>query len=416
MALLAQIDPDVARTIAAEERRLREEVVLIASENYASAAVLEATGSIMTNKYAEGYPGRRYYAGCENMDEAERLAIDRGKQLFGADHANVQPHSGSQANMAAYAALLRPGDRVLSMRLDQGGHLTHGSPINFSGQTYEFVSYGVDREEEVIDYDEVARLAREFEPRLIMTGATAYPRFFHFDKFRAIADEVGATLVADIAHTAGLVVGGMHPSPVPHADIVTGTTHKTLRGPRGGFALCKEEHARTLDRAVFPNTQGGPCMHIVAAKAVSFAEASCPEFAEYARAVVANARAMARSLAAGGLRIVSGGTDNHLLLVDLQPLSMTGLEGQETLKAAGIVANRNAIPFDPQPPTVTSGVRLGTPAVTTRGMDIADMERLAGFILEALRAKGDAATLRELRGRVTQFAGKFPVPGLDDVA
>ena len=416
MPLIAQQDPEAARAVAAEERRLREEVVLIASENYASANVLVATGSVMTNKYAEGYPGRRYYAGCENVDDIERLAITRAKELFGVDHANVQPHSGSQANMAAYAALLRPGDRILGMRLDQGGHLTHGSPVNFSGQLYEFASYGVDREEETIDYDEVERVAREFQPRLIVTGATAYSRLIDFERFKAVADDVGAELMADISHIAGLIAGGVHPSPVPHACIVTSTTHKTLRGPRGAVAFCKNDHARALDRAVFPYAQSGPFMHVVAAKAVAFGEALRPGFKDYARSVVENARTLSRALGADGLRIVSGGTDNHLMLADLRPLSMTGAEAQEALKAAGIVANRNSIPFDPQPPRVTSGVRLGTPAVTSRGMGTADMERIAGFIFEALRARDDATELQRLRKRVTRFAGGFPVPGLVDAA
>ena len=414
MSPIAQQDPDVARTIAAEERRLRDEVVLIASENYASANVLAATGSVFTYKYAEGYPGRRYYAGCENCDDVERLAIDRVNKLFGTDHANVQPHSGSGANLAAFAALLKPGDRILGMRLDQGGHLTHGSPVNFSGQLYEFASYGVDRETETIDYDDVERVAREFRPKMIVTGATAYSRLIDFERFKAVADDVGATLLADIAHIAGLVAAGVHPSPVPHADIVTSTTHKTLRGPRGAVALSKANHARALDRAVFPYSQGGPLMHVIAAKAVAFGEALRPEFKDYARAIVENARALARALAAGGLRIVSGGTDNHLMLVDLQPLSMTGLDAQNALKTAGIVANRNSVPFDPQPPRVTSGVRLGTPAVTSRGMTAADMGRVAGFILEALHASDDATELQRVRTRVTEFANGFPVPGLDD--
>ena len=414
MSPIAQQDAEVARAIDAEERRQREEVVLIASENYASANVLAATGSVFTNKYAEGYPGRRYYAGCENCDDVERLAIDRVNELFGTDHANVQPHSGSGANLAAFAALLKPGDRILGMRLDQGGHLTHGSPVNFSGQLYEFAAYGVDREDETIDYDEVERVAREFRPKMIVTGATAYSRLIDFERFKAVADDVGATLLADIAHIAGLVAAGVHPSPVPHADIVTSTTHKTLRGPRGAVALCKASHARALDRAVFPYSQGGPLMHVIAAKAVAFGEALRPEFKDYARAIVENARALARALAAGGLRIVSGGTDNHLMLVDLQPLSMTGLDAQNALKAAGIVANRNSIPFDPQPPRVTSGIRLGTPAVTSRGMTVADMGRVAGFILEALRASDDAVELQRVRTRVTEFASGFRVPGLDD--
>jgi glycine hydroxymethyltransferase len=414
MFTLATRDPEIARAIAAERKRLTEEMVLIASENYASSAVLEATGSVMTNKYAEGYPGRRYYAGCENVDVAERLAIERAKQLFGADHVNVQPHSGSQANMAAYFALLQPGDRILGMRLDQGGHLTHGAKVNFSGKLYGFSHYGVDPATEVIDYDEVARVAREFRPKMIVAGATAYPRTLDFARFRQIADEVGAYLLVDMAHIAGLVAGGAHPSPVPHSDVVTSTTHKTLRGPRGAFALSKAGHARKLDSAVFPNMQGGPLMHVIAAKAVAFGEALRPEFSAYARDIVTNAKALASALAAGGLRIVSGGTDNHLMLVDTRPLKMTGKQAEDALKAAGIVVNKNAIPYDPEPPAVTSGIRIGTPAVTTRGMDASDMETAAGFILEALRAGGDAAKLAAIRDRVAKFATSFPAPGVTD--
>jgi glycine hydroxymethyltransferase len=414
MFTLARQDPEVARAIAAERRRQTEHIVLIASENYASAAVIEATGSVMTNKYAEGYPGRRYYGGCEHVDAVERLAIDRARKLFGAEHANVQPHSGSQANMAAYFALLQPGDRILGMRLDQGGHLTHGSKVNFSGKLYEFAHYGVDRESERIDYDDVARVAREFKPKLIVAGATAYPRIIDFPRFRQIADEVGAYLMVDMAHIAGLVAGGAHPSPVPYSDIVTSTTHKTLRGPRGAFGLSKAEHAKKLDSAVFPNTQGGPFMHAIAAKAVGFGEALNPEFATYARNIVTNARALAAALAAGGLRIVSGGTDNHLMLVDMRPLKMTGRQADEALNAAGVVVNKNAVPYDPEPPAVTSGIRLGTAAVTTRGMGASDMERVAGYILEALRAAGSAEELAAIRTRVTRFASAFPVPGVTD--
>ncbi|MSQ08641.1 MAG: serine hydroxymethyltransferase [Dehalococcoidia bacterium] len=412
MFALAAQDPEVARAIAAERRRLVDEIVLIASENYASTAVMEATGSVMTNKYAEGYPGRRYYAGCENVDIVERLAIERAKQLFGAEHANVQPHSGSQANMAAYFALLKPGDRIMGMRLDQGGHLTHGAKINFSGKIYEFSHYGVDPETEMIDYGDVARIAREFKPDLIVAGATAYPRTIDFPRFRQIADEVGARLMVDMAHIAGLIAGGAHPSPVPYADIVTTTTHKTLRGPRGAMALCRTEHARKLDNAVFPNMQGGPMEHVIAAKAVAFGEAQKPEFAAYARAVVSNASALAAALAAGGLRIVSGGTDNHLMLVDVRPLKMTGKQAEEALVAAGIVVNKNSIPNDPEPPMVTSGIRLGTPAITTRGMAASDMETVAGFILEGLRAAGDAGRLGIVKGRVRNFASAFPAPGV----
>ncbi len=412
MNYVEQTDPEIAALIHAEEARQWYKMELIASENYPSAAVLEAAGTVLTNKYAEGYPGRRYYAGCENIDVVERLAIERAKQIFGADHANVQPHSGSQANMAAYFALLQPGDRILGMRLDQGGHLTHGAKVNFSGKLYEFSHYGVDRETEVIDYAEVARIAREFKPKLIVAGATAYPRTIDFPRFRQIADEVGAYLMVDMAHIAGLIAGGAHPSPVPYSDIVTTTTHKTLRGPRGAMALCRTEHARKLDSAVFPNMQGGPLEHVIAAKAVAFGEAQQPEFAVYAQNIVSNASALAAALAAGGLRIVSGGTDNHLMLVDVRPLKMTGKQAEEALNAAGIVANKNAIPYDPEPPTVTSGIRLGTPAVTTRGMAASDMETVAGFILEGLRAAGDAAKLAGVKGRVGKFASAFPAPGV----
>ena len=416
MNVLASQDPEIAAAIEADTRRQREELVLIASENYASAAVLEATGSVMTNKYAEGYPGRRYYAGCENVDTAERLAQDRAKRLFGAEHANVQPHSGSTANMAAYFAVLKPGDRVLGMRLDQGGHLTHGSPVNFSGKLYEFASYGVDRETELIDYDEVAKLARDFKPKVIVAGATAYPRIIDFPRFKQIAGEVGALLMVDMAHIAGLVAGGAHPSPFPHSDIVTTTTHKTLRGPRGAAIFCKSELAKAIDSAVFPNVQGGPLMHVIAAKAVAFGEATRPEFRTYAAQIVENARALATALSAAGLRIVSGGTDNHLMLVDVTPLKMTGQQAEDALRAAGIILNKNAIPYDPKPPRVSSGVRIGTPAVTSRGMLTSDMAKVAEFILEALRAAETPAELTRIRARVGVFAGHFPVPGVSDRA
>jgi glycine hydroxymethyltransferase len=416
MSALSQRDPDVAAAIEADTRRQREELVLIASENYASAAVLEATGSVMTNKYAEGYPGRRYYAGCENVDTVERLAQERAKRLFSAEHANVQPHSGSTANMAAYFAVLKPGDRVLGMRLDQGGHLTHGSPVNFSGKLYEIATYGVDREAETIDYDEVARVAREFKPQVIVAGATAYSRTIDFGRFKKIAEEAGALLMVDMAHIAGLIAGGAHPSPFPHSDIVTTTTHKTLRGPRGAAIFCKTNHARAVDSAVFPNVQGGPLMHVIAAKAVAFGEAATPEFRAYAAQIVENARALAVSLSAGGLRIVSGGTDNHLMLLDMTPLKMTGQQAEDALRAAGIILNKNAIPYDPRPPRVTSGVRIGTPAVTSRGMKTADMTRIADFILEAVRAADKTEELARIRARVAVFAGHFPVPGVTDLA
>jgi len=411
--LLAKQDPEIAAAIANDIRRQTDEINLIASENYASAAVLEATGSVLTNKYAEGYPGRRYYAGCENADVVETLAIDRVKELFDVEAANVQPHSGSQANMAAYFATLTPGDRILGMQLDQGGHLTHGSPVNFSGKLYDFASYGVLREEETIDYDAVLATAREFKPALIVTGATAYPRLIDFARFREIADEVDALLMVDMAHIAGLIAGGAHPSPAPYADIITSTTHKTLRGPRGAIILSRRSLARKINSAVFPNMQGGPMVHAIAAKAVAFGEAARPEFRAYAAAVVANAQALAAALVNGGLRIVSGGTDTHLMLVDVSTRDITGQEAEDALRAAGIIANKNAIPFDPLPPRVTSGVRLGTPALTSRGMDAEDMDTVAGFILEALDAAGKDGAAASIRRRVLDFASKFPVPGIN---
>ena len=412
MSDLRTQDPEIAAALEDERKRQIDEVVLIASENYASAAVLEATGSVMTNKYAEGYPGRRYYAGCENMDIVEQVAIDRLKALFGAEHANVQPVSGAQANMAAYFALLKPGDRVLGMRLDQGGHLTHGSDVNFSGKLYEFNHYGVDPETETIDYDEVARLAAEFQPKLIVAGATAYPRKIDFQRFRAIADSAGARLLVDMAHIAGLIACGVHPDPVPYADVVTSTTHKTLRGPRGALILCGSKLRRRIDSAVFPNVQGGPMMHAIAAKAVAFGEALRPEFRAYISRVVDNAQALASALAAGGLRIVSGGTDNHLMLVDVRPLGMTGAQAETCLKSAGLVVNKNAIPFDPEPPRITSGIRVGTPAVTTRGMGPADMEQVGGYIVEALRAMDRPDRQEAIRLDVAAFASKFEAPGV----
>ena len=377
-----------------------------------SHAVAEAQGSHLTNKYAEGYPGRRYYGGCEHVDVAEQLAIDRLKELFGADHANVQPHSGAQANMAAYFALLEPGDTVLGMQLDQGGHLTHGSPVNFSGKLYSFVSYGVDRETEYIDYQEVERLAREHRPKLIVAGATAYPRIIDFPRFRQIADEVGALLMVDIAHIAGLIAAGVHPSCLPHAQVVTSTTHKTMRGPRGAFILCDEERARSIDRAVFPFSQGGPMMHTIAAKAVCFREALTDEFKEYQRNIVANAQTLAGELEAGGLRIVSGGTDNHLMLVDLTPLGTTGKDAEDALGRVHITVNKNAIPFDPKPPRVTSGLRLGTPAVTSRGFGREEMARVASFIIQVLTNLGDEQVEASVRREVVELTSGFPVPGL----
>ncbi|MBI2872348.1 MAG: serine hydroxymethyltransferase [Chloroflexi bacterium] len=413
MGILAQADPEVARSLELEAQRQRQNVVLIASENYASRAVLEAQGSHLTNKYAEGYPGRRYYGGCEYVDIAEQLALDRAKQLFGAEHANVQPHSGTQANMAAYFALLEPGEKVLGMRLDQGGHLSHGSPVNFSGKLYTFVAYGVDRETELINYDEVAHLAKEHRPKLIVAGYTAYPRVIDFLKFRAIADEVGALLMVDMAHIAGLIAGGAHPPASPAAQIITSTTHKTLRGPRGAFILCTQELARKVDRAVFPFSQGGPMMHAIAAKAVCFGEALRPEFRDYARRVVENARALASELAVGGMRVVSGGTDTHLMLVDLRPLGVTGQQAEDALGRVNITVNKNAIPYDPQPPRVTSGLRVGTPAVTSRGFGTGEVRQVGRLIVRALTHQGDQRVEEEVRQEVLALTARFPVPGLD---
>jgi len=400
MSSLRDQDPEVYRAIAQEQQRLREKIHLIASENAVSEAVLEATGSILTQKYAEGLPGKRYYQGCEWIDFVETLAIKRAKELFRADHANVQPHSGSQANMAVYFAALRPGDRVLAMDLRQGGHLTHGSPVNFSGRLYQFAFYGVDAETERLDYDAIAALAREHRPRLIVAGATAYPRLIDFARFRAIADEVDALLMVDMAHIAGLIAGGVHPSPVPHADFVSSSTHKTLRGPRGGFVLCRKARAADLDRAVFPGIQGGPLEHVIAGKAVAFGEALQPAFRRYQELIVANARALAESLVAEGLRLVSGGTDNHLMLVDLGRDGPTGRAVAEALDRCGIVANKNSVPDDPRPPTQTSGIRLGTPAATTAGFEPAEMVELGRLIARVVRELGNERAYREVQERV----------------
>ncbi len=408
--LLAVADPEIAAALADETRRQDETIELIASENYVSAAVRAAQGTVFTNKYAEGYPGARYYGGCKYVDVVEETARQRATALFGAEHANVQPHSGSQANAAAYQALLSLGDTVLAMDLAHGGHLTHGSRLSFSGKQYHFVHYGVSREDECIDYDALEAQAREVRPRLIVAGASAYPRLFDFPRLRAIADAVGARLMVDMAHIAGLVVGGVHPSPVPWSDVVTTTTHKTLRGPRGGLILCTKELARAIDRAVFPGIQGGPLVHIIAAKAVALAEAARPEFADYARRIVANARALGEALAGEGFRLVSGGTDNHLLLVDLQPLGVTGMAAEQALERAGIALNHNMIPYDPQPPRVTSGIRIGTPAVTTRGMGLAEMRAVARMIGRVLRAPGDEAVAAAVREEAAALCGRFPVP------
>ena len=413
MSTLREKDPDIALAIEKESERQRRNIVLIASENYASQAVLEAQGSVLTNKYAEGYPGRRYYGGCEYVDIVEQLAIDRAKSIFGAEYANVQPHSGAQANMAAYFAILEPGDTVLGMRLDQGGHLTHGSPVNFSGKLYNFASYGVDRETEYVDYDEVERLTLEHKPKVIVAGYTAYPRTIDFPRFREIADKVGALLMVDMAHIAGLIAGGVHPSPLPYAHVVTSTTHKTMRGPRGAFILSTQDRARAINSAVFPFSQGGPMMHAIAGKAVAFGEALQPEFKEYQSAVVENARTLAQGLSDGGLRVISGGTDNHLVLVDLTPIGVTGQEAEDALGKVSITVNKNAIPFDTRPPRVTSGLRLGTPAVSSRGFGKEEMRDISRLIVKVLANIGNAALEKEVREDVEGIASRFPVPGLD---
>ncbi len=412
MSELERVDPELYAAIEGERRRQVEKVELIASENYTSQAVLEAVGSVLTNKYAEGYPGRRYYGGCEWVDIAESLAIERAKSLFGAQHANVQPHAGAQANMAAYAAVLTPGDTVLGMALDQGGHLTHGSPVNFSAKLYRFLPYGVKRDDELIDYDALEALALRERPKLIVAGATAYPRFFDFPRLRAIADASGALLLVDMAHFAGLVAAGEHPNPMPHAQIVTTTTHKTLRGPRGGMILCTEEYAKAVDKAVFPYAQGGPLMHVIAGKAVALKEAATPEFAAYARQIRANARTLAASLAEAGLRLVSGGTDNHLMLVDVRPLDVTGKAAEKALDAVGITVNKNTIPYDPAKPAISSGIRVGTPAVTTRGMGEAEMRRIGSLIARTLREGKDPAVAKQIADEVLDLTSRFPVPGI----
>ncbi len=407
---LAEVDPAIAALVAAEGERQRTGIELIASENFTSRAVREAVGSVLTNKYAEGLPGKRYYGGCEIVDQVEDLARERAKALFGAAHANVQPHAGSPANMAAYRALIRPGDLIMAMRLDQGGHLTHGSPVNFSGTDYRVVAYGVDPATERIDIDAFAALAREHRPALVVGGATAYPRAIDFAAMAEVAREVGAYFVVDMAHIAGLVAARLHPDPVPHADIVTTTTHKTLRGPRGGLILCTAEHAKAVDKIVFPHLQGGPLEHVIAGKAVALLEAAQPAFAAYQAAVIANARALADALAGHGFRIVSGGTDNHIVLVDLRPKGLTGKAAEARLDRAGITTNKNTIPFDPESPFVTSGLRLGTPAVTTRGMGEDDMRTIAGWIDDALDGPEDDAALARIRGAVGEMAGGYPVP------
>lgn len=409
---LQQTDPAIHALIQSETRRQADGLELIASENFVSEAVLEAMGSPLTNKYAEGLPGRRYYGGCEVVDEVENLARDRARQLFGVDHVNVQPHSGSQANMAAYFSVLEPGDPILSLSLAQGGHLTHGAPVNFSGRLYQVHHYGLDPKTELIDYDAALAKAREVRPKVLVVGASAYARTIDFNRFREIADEVGAVLVCDIAHIAGLVATGLHPSPVPVAEFVTTTTHKTLRGPRSGMAMCKADFAKKLDSQVFPGLQGGPLMHVIAAKAVAFGEALRPEFKEYQQRIVDSAKALTESLASSGFRLVSGGTDNHLVLVDLRPKKLTGKIAEEALGKAGITVNKNMIPFDPEKPMVTSGVRLGTPALCSRGMGPAEMTVVGKLIDEALGAPDDDAHLARVHAKVTELAQQFPLyPG-----
>lgn len=406
---LQATDPEVYAAIDAEEERQRNKLLLIASENFASPAVLAAQGSLMTNKYAEGYPGKRYYGGCQYVDQVEDLAIQRCKQIFGADHVNVQPHSGSQANMAAYLSVLKPGDTILGMDLAQGGHLTHGSKVNFSGMIFRAFSYGVDRHSETIDYDAVRKLAEECRPRIIVVGASAYARTLDFPKFQAIAQSVGAYLMVDIAHIAGLIATGLHPNPVPYADFVTTTTHKTLRGPRGGVVMCRAEHAKAVDKFVFPGMQGGPLMHVIAAKAVAFKEALSPAFKRYQQQVIVNARTLAQGLLERGYKIVSGGTDTHLMLVNLTNKGITGKEADAALDAAGIIVNKNAVPYDEKPPAVASGIRLGTPIVSTRGMKETEMKEIVGLVDRVLQHRQDTAVLEEVRSQAKALCSRFPI-------
>ncbi|MCX8037357.1 MAG: serine hydroxymethyltransferase [Candidatus Sumerlaeia bacterium] len=409
MEHIRQSDPDVARAIEAEYDRQMNTLEMIASENFASEAVLEAQGCLMTNKYAEGLPGKRYYGGCANVDVVEQLAIDRAKKLFGAEAANVQPHSGATANFCAYVAMAEFGETLLGMALPHGGHLTHGSPVNFSGKFYKFLSYGVRRDTETVDYDEVARLARENKPKIIVAGWSAYPRVLDFARFREIADEVGARFMVDMAHFSGLVAAGLHPNPVPYSDVVTSTTHKTLRGPRSGFILCKQELEAAINKSVFPHTQGGPLMHVIAAKAVAFHLAMQPEFRAYMQQVVANAKVLGEELVRQGLRLVSGGTDTHLILVDLTPFNVSGRQAQTALEEAAITVNKNMIPFDTRKPMETSGIRIGTPALTTRGMKEAEMKQIAAWIVAVLKAIDDAAVIARVRGEVKELCKQFPL-------
>ncbi len=415
MSLLNQTDPEISHALYMEGKRQRETINLIASENYASRAVLETQGSFLTNKYAEGYPQQRYYGGCENMDVVESLAIQRAKEIFHAEHANVQPHSGAQANMAAYYALLNYGDTVMGMSLSHGGHLTHGDKVSFSGKSYNFIPYGVNRETERIDYQELERLALEHKPKLIVAGASAYPRIIDFERFRHIADLIGARLIVDMAHIAGMIAVGLHPTPAPYADVITSTTHKTLRGPRGGFILCRSELASAIDAAVFPQMQGGPLMHVIAAKAVAFYEVMQPNFADYQRAILNNALVLATELQQLGVRLVSGGTDNHLVLVDLTGIGVTGREAEETLGRTGIVVNRDSIPFvDTRSPRITSGIRLGTPAVTSRGFGAEEMKHIASLVVRVITNISDLDIQEQVSQEVSQLCSRFAVPGIDD--
>jgi len=413
MDSLGKVDPEISRALDLERKRQKETINLIASENYPSQAVYEAQSSILIGKYAEGYPHKRYYGGCENVDTVEELAVGRAKELFRAEHANVQPHSGAQANMAAYYALLNHGDTAMGMSLTHGGHLTHGDKVNFSGKSYNFIQYGVNRDTERIDYQEIERLALKHKPKLIVTGASAYPRIIDFERFRHIADLVGARLMVDMAHPAGIIAAGLYPTPVPYADVVTMTTHKTLRGPRGGFILCRQELASAIDTAVFPQMQGGPFIHIIAAKAVAFHEAMQPDFVDYQRATLDNALALADELKQLGLHLISGGTDTHLVLISLTEIGITGRKAEEALGKAGIVANRDGIPFDPRSPLVTSGIRLGTPAVTTRGFGKEEMKQIASLVVKVIKDIDNQDIQNQVRQEVSQICSRFPVPGID---
>ena len=413
MSALQSADPAIWNAIVNERRRQVDGLELIASENYTSAAVMEAAGTVLTNKYAEGYPGKRYYGGCENVDVIEDIARDRAKELFGAEHANVQPHAGSQANMAVYMSVLNAGDTILAMNLAHGGHLTHGMHLNFSGKLYKAIHYGVRESDDRIDFDQVASLAKEHKPKMIVAGASAYPREIDHAKFAEIAKSVDALFLVDMAHYAGLVAGGIHNSPVPHADFVTSTSHKTLRGPRSGFVLCRKEHAANVDRSVFPGTQGGPLMHIVAAKAICFGEALKPDFKAYAQQIVNNARTLAETLMSGGLRLVSGGTDNHLMMCDVTTIGLSGKVAEHALDAAGITVNKNMIPYDQRKPMDPSGIRIGTAALTTRGMKIDEMKRVGAWILAALKSHEDAAAIERIRGEIAEFAKAYAVPGIE---